>query len=546
MAGRERDGSERAGDDRDEGDRAGTDQETGGSDRIERLRAEARERWGRSDDDVMAVAPDLDSADPEERAAAAWTLAELAAEDPDNSRRIPVESDLAPLLTDDDEWVRRGASWAVANVADQQPHRARAALSEVTESLGDGDPLVRENSVLAVSEVAREHPHAAEPALNRLAQLAREGDGLARRYAAETLRRLVTRLDENGFPETIEASSDVAALLSETGVVAVTDDEGDGPVRVGGAGDSSEEDERSSTPRRGTATTDDRGPPDHFPDPPEIVADRRDFERSEDLDSGPLTSAAKVRARTTNDGGQRVVVVFRMLRSDTGLNPADFEDAVRLWAAVDDHPHVAPVLARGPNPRPWVVTEVLDGGSLRDHVGSIGFEQAVWYADCVAAAVSQAHARGVVHGALRPNAVGFSRTLGAWPIPKVGEWAFGDLLAAVRDLPVPPAFAAPEHVAPERFGAPDSTTDVYQLGALCYALFAGRPPFVGDATEIVRQVRDKEPRPASEFTERLPQSIDDLLARALAKRKRARFETAADFRRELAVATRELSLSVEL
>lgn len=552
MAGREGDRSERAdleserADDRSE--RADTDQRRE-RDRIETLREEARERWGRADDDVDSAAADLASDDPDERAAAAWTLAELA-EDPDHSRRVSVESDLAPLLTDDDEWVRRGASWAVANVADHHPHRAHAALSEVTESLDDSDPLVRANGVVAVSDVAREYPHAVEPALSRLADLVREEDGLARRRAAETLRRLVTRLDEDGFPETIETTPDIADLLgSNVGVVAVTDDDGSGrPIRVGGAGDSPAHDDEDGNASGGRtrATTDDRGPPDQLPAPPEIDANRGDFEHLADFGGGPLTTAAKVRAPSLSESGRRVVVVCRTLRADAGVSPADFEAALRAWTAVDDHPHVAPVLARGPTPRPWIATEFLDGGSLREHVGSVGFERAVWYAHCLATAVSHAHARGVVHGALRPSAVGFSRTLGAWPVPKVGEWGFGDLLGAVQDRPAPPAFLAPEHVAPDEFGGPDSSTDVYQLGALCYALFAGRPPFVGETDAVIRAVRASDPPPASAFADEVPDEIDALVSRALAKGKQARFETAEDFRRELEVVAGELSLSFEL
>jgi hypothetical protein len=546
MAGREENRTERADDDRNRG-RADDDRNRE-RDRIETLREEARERWGRAADDVDSAAADLDSDDPEERAAAAWTLAELA-EDPDDSRRVPVESDLAALLDDDDEWVRRGASWAVANVADHHPSRARGALSEVTASLDDSDPLVRENGVVAVADVAREYPHAVEPALSRLADLVREDDGLARRRAAETLRRLVTRLDEDGFPETIEATPDIADLLGgDLGVVAVTDDAGDGrPVRVG-AGDSSADDDEGENAGggRNRATPDDRGPPDQLPAPPEIDTERSDFEHLADFGDGPLTTAAKVRAPSLSEGGQRVVVVCRTLRADAGVSPADFEEALRAWAAVDDHAHVAPVLARGPTPRPWVATEFLDGGSLRDHVGSVGFERAVWYAHCLATAVSHAHARGVVHGALRPSAVGFSRTLGAWPVPKVGEWGFGDLLGAVQERPAPPAFLAPEHVAPDEFGGPDSSTDMYQLGALCYALFAGRPPFAGEAGDVIREVRASDPPPASAFDGSVPDEIDALLSRAVAKRKQARFETAEDFRRELEVVARDLSLSFEL
>jgi tRNA A-37 threonylcarbamoyl transferase component Bud32 len=544
--------------------------------RAERLRKEARERWDGSEGDLDSITSKLEAADAEVRAEAAWSLAELATNDPDQSWRLPIESKLAPLLDDEDRWVRRGASWAVATIADEHPQHARAALSEVTASLTDDDPLVQENSVLALANVAREYPRAAEPALSRLVHIVRNREGLARQYAAETLRRLVTKLDENGFPETIEATPEVASVLSgDLGVVAVADEEGDGPaVRVRGGEADSSADEDTGERESGDEETDARGPPKLIPVPPEIDAERADFERLADLGGGPLTTAAKARVRTTSDGGQHVVVALRTLRPDAEVDTSRVETAFRAWAGIDDHDHVAPVLARGPNPRQWLATEFLDGGTLRDALGSVGFERAVWYAHCITAAVCHAHARGVVHGALRPGAVGLSRAFGAWPIPKVGDWGLGDLLAETRDPPVPTVFAAPEHLAPERFGRPDPATDVYQLGALCYALFTGRPPFVGDDDAVVRKIRSREhdPDPPSAYAgrslvdegasadtgasgdvnagvpagARVPEAVDDLLGRALAAEKRARFETAEDFRRQLEVLARDPALSFEL
>jgi hypothetical protein len=567
MAGRDGDGNARDGH-ADRADDRHTEREQTEHGRAERLREEARERWGRTEDDLDGIASKLDADDPEVRAEAAWSLAELASDDPGQSWRLPIESKLAPLLTDEDRWVRRGASWTVATIADEHPQRARAALSEVTASLGDDDPLVRENAVLALADMAREYPHAAEPALGRLADIVRNGEGVTRRYAAETLRRLVTRLDEDGFPETVEATPEIASVLSgDLGVVAVTDEQGDGPaVRVrSGVADSSEAQETDDG-ASDEGEDDALGPPGLIPEPPEIDAERENFERLEGFGDGPLTTAAKARVRTASDGGQYVVVVLRTLRPDAGVEASRVETAFRAWAGIADHDHIAPALARGSNPRPWLATEFLDGGNLRDALGSVGFERAVWYAHCITAAVCHAHARGVVHGALRPGAVGLSRTLGAWPIPKVGDWGLGDLLAEIRDPPVPTVFAAPEHLAPERFGRPDPATDVYQLGALCYALFTGRPPFVGDDAAVAEKIRNRErdPAPPSAHVERsladegastnagvpeaehVPEAVDDLLGRALATDKRARFETAEDFRRRLEVLARDLSLSFEL
>lgn len=526
------------------GEGHGDDDSPTDSERVERLREAAREQWAGADDDLDAISARLDSDDPEERARSAWALAELAADDPERSRVVPLDSKVAPLLADDEQWVRRGASWAVATVADEHPRRARQALPEVTRGLADEDPLVRENSVLALGNVATEYPRAVEPAISHLADLVDDGDGLASRYAAETLRKLVRRLDEDGFPLTVSATPEIADFLpGDADVVEVTDDPSNGQS-VGIRGDADDQQVRETRPEDGDGRERDDedellGPPDQIPSPPEVVADRRAFDRLADLGTDPVTTVDKVRAPSPGEGGQHVVAVVRTLRSDVHLDPDAVETAFRAWAGVADHPHVVPVLARGTNPRPWLATEFLDGGTLRGRLDSVGFERGLWYAHCVTTAVSHAHARGVVHGALRPGAVGLSRTLDGWPVPKVGDWALGDLFAEVRTVPVPPAYAAPEHVAPESFGRPDPATDVYQLGALCYAVFAGRPPFAGEAHEVVRKVETETPRPPSEFAPGVPEAVDDLLERALTKEKPARFETAEDFRRELELVVEE-------
>ncbi|WP_435181924.1 protein kinase domain-containing protein [Halorussus sp. AFM4] len=531
---------------------AGADAAAARRERLDRLRETARDRWGRPADDVDAAAAGLDSDDPDERAEAAWALAELAAADPDRARRLPVADGLAPLLTDDDRWIRRGASWALAAVAADHPARARPGLDAVAEGLTDGDPLVRENAVLAVAGVGREYPRSVEPALRDLATLAAADDGRVRRLAAGTLRRLLVRLDEDGFPRAVEVTPDVAEVLrGDPDVVEVTDeDDRDGPVvRVRDASADEESGVDGSDASRGPE--DDSGaaslgPPDRIPEVPAVDADRPEFDRLAALGGGPLTTAAKARVRTAGEGGQHLVTVLRTLRPDAGVDPETVEAAVRAWVGVADHDHVAPVLARGSAPRPWFATEFMDGGSLRDAVGSVGVERAVWYAHCVVTAVCHAHARGVVHGALRPGAVGLSRTFGSWPVPKVGDWGFGEPLSAVRDPPVPPAYAAPEHVDPAAFGPPDPATDVYQVGAVVYALLAGRPPFVGDPEEVARAVRTEDPAPPSALTSGVPEAFDPLVDRALAKEKRARFETAEDLRRELEVVARDLSLPFDL
>jgi serine/threonine protein kinase len=94
-----------------------------------------------------------------------------------------------------------------------------------------------------------------------------------------------------------------------------------------------------------------------------------------------------------------------------------------------------------------------------------------------------------------------------------------------------PQYAAPEQFD-DAFGATDDRTDVYQLGAVCYELFTGRPPFDGETASVPRSVLEAEPQPPSEFAS-LPPALDDVLLTALATEKADRYDDIVYFRDDL-------------
>jgi serine/threonine protein kinase len=89
-----------------------------------------------------------------------------------------------------------------------------------------------------------------------------------------------------------------------------------------------------------------------------------------------------------------------------------------------------------------------------------------------------------------------------------------------------PRFAAPEYYDSD-FGSVDTATDVYGLGAVCYSLFTGRPPFDGSYEEVRRAVLEESPVPPSAVVDAVPEAIDEVIAKALAKRKLTRYESVA-------------------
>jgi serine/threonine protein kinase len=88
---------------------------------------------------------------------------------------------------------------------------------------------------------------------------------------------------------------------------------------------------------------------------------------------------------------------------------------------------------------------------------------------------------------------------------------------------VPRVYTAPEHVAPERFGAVDAATDIYGLSVIGYELLTGRPPVHDDGTV----------RPVGDVVDRVPDGLSTVLTKSLKPAKMERYASAAAFKREL-------------
>ena len=220
------------------------------------------------------------------------------------------------------------------------------------------------------------------------------------------------------------------------------------------------------------------------------------------------------------------------------LRPARIRLEARAAAGLR-HPHIVEVYDYGEATddagrlRPYVVMELVEGISLDDLLKdrSLPWDAATRIGAQVAAALSAAHARGVVHRDVKPGNVmvtpdgvklvdfGISAAAGA-----VDE-ADGEVLGT------------PAYLAPERLdgGPVRVATDVYALGLLLYRALAGRLPWSGSTvTQMVGNHLYADPAPLPRVPG-LPPRVADLVRRCLAKRPGDR-PTAAEAARILGAA----------
>jgi len=230
-------------------------------------------------------------------------------------------------------------------------------------------------------------------------------------------------------------------------------------------------------------------------------------------------------------------VAVRLLDGPDGSD-ADFTAALsaRLdeWGAVSDVDNVVTLYDWSEEPRLWLATEYT-AETLADRERFPPAE-AAWHAEQLAGAVATLHERGVVHAGIDAESVAYYGNVIEEDDRQPPLLDNLGLLSVYRHRFDPAQFLDPRYAAPEyyqrRFGRIDHATDIYGLGAVCYRLFTGEPPYTGQFDAVRESVlADGPPEPSAVAD--VPPALDDIVGKAMARRKLARYETAAHLRQEL-------------
>ncbi len=201
---------------------------------------------------------------------------------------------------------------------------------------------------------------------------------------------------------------------------------------------------------------------------------------------------------------------------------------------------------------PYLVMDVVPGRSLHEWIYRAKTEgpipwPVIWSTvDQVLSGLAHAHARGVIHGDLKPSNILLDRTQGddrcrAYLLDLGLAWLTRDLVdhrldgsrevaPTVRYGAGTPGWMAPEQI---RMATPHigPATDLYPLGCLIYALLVGEEPFEGTNEELLEQHKNAPP-PEVKLPSGVPQGVATFIHRLMEKWPWNRFDFAADARRE--------------
>ena len=186
--------------------------------------------------------------------------------------------------------------------------------------------------------------------------------------------------------------------------------------------------------------------------------------------------------------------------------------------------------------RPYIVMECVPGGTL-DQVlltrGRLPPAEAVAVAIQVCDGLDCAHAAGLVHRDVKPQ----NLLVAADGTVKIADFGIARPLEAPRLTATGIVLGTAAYLAPEQSeGEPvTAAADLYALGAVLYELLTGRPPHTaGSLVELLVKRLDEPVAPVRERAPDVPQALDDLVLRCLARDPAGRPASAAALARELA------------
>jgi serine/threonine-protein kinase len=264
----------------------------------------------------------------------------------------------------------------------------------------------------------------------------------------------------------------------------------------------------------------------------DVLSDR--YELEELVGTGGMSSVFRAHDRLL-DRKVALKILHQQYTED-----ADYVERFRREAravAALSHPNIVTVIDRGEHEsKQFIVFEYVDGENLKaliERRGPAPVATALELAMQIARGLSFAHQQGLIHRDVKPQNI----LLNGDGQAKVTDFGIARSLDVQHGMTqTGTVLGTSDYIAPEQAQGQrvDEHTDVYSLGVVLYEMLTNEVPFPGEnfvavamrhINEAPPSIRDKRP----DVSPRLEEAVQ----RAMAKRPEDRFQTMADFCREL-------------
>jgi serine/threonine protein kinase len=248
--------------------------------------------------------------------------------------------------------------------------------------------------------------------------------------------------------------------------------------------------------------------------------------------------------RELGQGGMALVFLARDLRHDrrvalkvlrpeisAEIGAERFLREIKLAAGLT-HPHILPVYDSGEaGGLLFYVMPNMEGRSLRERLEAekqLPLDEALRITREVATALDYAHRNRVIHRDIKPENILFQEGNAMVADFGIGKALTGSAGVTQTGLAIgTPAYMSPEQASGEH--EIDGRSDIYSLGCVLYEMLTGEVPFTGTNAQAIMSKRFLSPIPHVKAVRDVPEGVDTLVTRALARAAVDRFATAGQF-----------------
>jgi Protein kinase domain len=232
-------------------------------------------------------------------------------------------------------------------------------------------------------------------------------------------------------------------------------------------------------------------------------------------------------------------IAIKVMLANIAADPQAHQRFLReaQMVAVLSHPNIVNIFdVDVQDGQPYIVMDFAPGGSLaaRLQAGPIPLDETLRLAIPLADALAYAHGQGLIHRDLKPANV----LLRLDDSPLLADFGLARPIvgsSAAQITATGAVIGTLAYMAPEQFSAQpaDARADLYAFGVMLYEMLTGRVPFEGDSAQIMYGHLQQPPAPPRQLNPALPDAIERLILRLLAKNPDLRPPSAAELAAEL-------------
>ena len=232
-------------------------------------------------------------------------------------------------------------------------------------------------------------------------------------------------------------------------------------------------------------------------------------------------------------------VAIKFIRSDVVSDESfliRFEREAKALAKLSN-PHIVKVLDYGDYENmPYLVMEFIPGDTLKKKLGKpIHWKEAAKMLAPIAKTLDYIHKNNIIHRDVKPS----NFLVGQGGELMLSDFGIAKMVDRKEDVQLTGTgvgIGTPEYMAPEQgLGSQiDGRADIYALGIVFYEMLTGRTPYQADTPMAVmyKQISEPLPPPAA-YAPDLPEFVEKVLIKALAKKPEDRYQSMAEFAKAL-------------